>query len=313
MNRITLSLVAILFGVLGCSKKTFETQTEEKSFLGGAQYNSKVDILWVVDNSSSMAQHQSNITKQANVFFNDLLRLDLDFRVSAITTDVEYDRGELIGPILSPTTKDLKNKFKLLLSQGEDGSNLEKGLKALGLFIENEYSEKASFLRSDALLVLIFLSNEDDFSEGEPGDYANAIELIKGRVPGHTKGWVANFIGIIESQNPACSTRNDTWSLGSRYLDLVDLSGGTKTSICTDDFSLALGQIQKKVIALITDYRIDSLPLVESIRVTINKSVVPESDENGWKYIEDEGVIRFSGTWIPKPQDKVDVTYKPKL
>ncbi|MGC8928864.1 MAG: vWA domain-containing protein, partial [Myxococcota bacterium] len=50
----------------------------------------KSDILFLVDNSGSMAQEQENLAKNLDKFINGIISAQNDFHIAVITTDVDY-------------------------------------------------------------------------------------------------------------------------------------------------------------------------------------------------------------------------------
>ena len=67
----------------------------------------KFDVLWVVDNSTSMCQEQSNLTRNFSLFVERLTRLNADFRMGVITTDV-VNAGQQ-GELQNVPAVDLRN------------------------------------------------------------------------------------------------------------------------------------------------------------------------------------------------------------
>ena len=57
---------------------------------------SKIDVLWVVDNSPSMVEEQDNLAQNFNQFLGFLTRAQTDFHIAVTTTDVVNDQGRLI-------------------------------------------------------------------------------------------------------------------------------------------------------------------------------------------------------------------------
>jgi len=67
----------------------------------------KFDVLWVVDNSTSMCQEQSNLTRNFSRFVERLSGLNADFRMGVITTDV-VNAGQQ-GELQNVPAVDLRN------------------------------------------------------------------------------------------------------------------------------------------------------------------------------------------------------------
>jgi hypothetical protein len=55
----------------------------------------KVDILWIIDNSSSMCQEQNALTENFDAFIEGLAGINADFRLAVTTTDMDPNAGDL--------------------------------------------------------------------------------------------------------------------------------------------------------------------------------------------------------------------------
>ena len=66
---------------------------------GGDEGCAKIDILFVVDDSGSMAQEQANLTTNFPQFISVIEQSGLDYRVAVTTTGVDYtySQGSLPG------------------------------------------------------------------------------------------------------------------------------------------------------------------------------------------------------------------------
>lgn len=197
---------------------------------------SKMDILLVVDNSGSMKEEQANLTANFAVLTQ---RLDqyttasgaqLDYRIAVTTTgrSARYKMTpELPGmpplPTLDVNDKgddgrfrracsmshtwlergepDLSSNFSCVANVGAGGPALEMPLESLRLAVTTRMGDSANagFLRDDALLGVMILTDEDDCSRtdndftikddtcppGTPGyaavdDYVSALDAVKG-------------------------------------------------------------------------------------------------------------------------------------
>lgn len=156
----------------------------------------KADILFVVDNSKSMALEQQ---KLAGAFSNFASVLNgLDWQAVITTTDMTTTGmgGKLVdintsaGPvkILNAQIPNYENAFSTAISgQGENGSNDERGILSALRVIEN--GEQTGFLRTKSHLAVVVLSDEDErstygvqgfqlTSEEEPRGYVNRVNEI---------------------------------------------------------------------------------------------------------------------------------------
>lgn len=322
-RAILLSILACF--AIACSDTTrFGIAPTEVNFGQKVSYNNKVDILWVVDNSNSMADAQANLAAQTADFFNALNSLNLDYRIAAITTDMRsmvnppasnaQIQGRFIGntKVITASTPNFHQAFAEMIQPGVFGSGNEQGLAALQMALsENMLSTmNQGFLREDALLAIIFVSDEDDASIGNYEDYVDFLDQLKPEFEFEQRAWVANFIGVL-ALDGACTTRNQFSDPGIQYMNLVNISGGANTSICTADLRAALTNVKARIIDILTVYYLEQAADVSTIRVYINNKLLPKDTENGWTYDEEVKAIRFHGEGIPPADSNINIAYQP--
>lgn len=162
----------------------------------------KADILWVVDNSGSMEWAQSQLASRFTAYANKLQDMQVDFQLGVTSTEmcninwsngdpapdefcpVGYDivrgekvnnvmvgplRGELIGDswtgkkFLLPGAN-FVSSFGRLAKMGVNGSSVEHGLTAAKFAIQKALGNGVNkgFLRNDAFLSVVVLSDEED-------------------------------------------------------------------------------------------------------------------------------------------------------
>jgi hypothetical protein len=193
---------------------------------------------------------------------------------------------------------------------GQGGSPVEQGLAAMKEALSDEKLafQNAGFFRKESLLVVIFLSNENDQSVNE--DYISFLDELKPPLPSGERSWVAHFIGVLPDTN-SCSTYGNDYQPGFKYLDLVEASGGIAENICTADLRSALTAVKARVIDYISEFSLEREPLVETIRVFVNGVEVAKDPDNGWTYLEDKNAIRFNGDSVPTADSSVKIDYDP--
>ena len=189
---------------------------EEPSETAGC---AKVDLLFVIDNSHSMGSNQGALVESFPEFIDDLYAtLDStdSYHVGVVTTDAYVfntpecqSHGALVartggesssdaacGPYSGGTymteAEDLASSFACAAQVGVDGSIDERPIQAALEALGPTHAQgcNAGFLREDALLVLVIITDEEDdhtslFGEaqgspGEPNDWFAALEAIVG-------------------------------------------------------------------------------------------------------------------------------------
>lgn len=307
--------------MIGCSDKVnFNLPPTSEKFAQQVTYNNKVDILWIVDNSSSMLKHQQNLSAQIPELVQTLNSLKMDYHIAVVTTSmggVTPDGGKFVGhpKFITSTTADIVNTLKNRMIVGEAGSNNERGLESMATSLSTTYlsNEGQGFFRDNALLVVIALSDEDDKSSvSNPVKYyTNFLDTIKAPWLDGSRSWIFNFIGVLPTSSN-CKTFNDYSEAGLTFIDLVQVSGGVQESICSTNLSSAVGNIRARIYQILTDFKLSKVPIIASITVAINGEAIPRSTVNGWDYIESLNVVRFYGSAVPSADASIKVDFNPR-
>ncbi|MEN0059482.1 MAG: hypothetical protein AAGB31_11655 [Bdellovibrio sp.] len=268
----------------------------------------KVDILIVNDNSASMSFEQTRLAPRFANFIADLDARKVDYRIAMTTTDVSgsgsLKGGSLIyfkegTPYLTPKMSDRFTLFSSTIQRSEtlncekfianwirnNGGNVssinsssysaayaqncpsgdERGVYAANLVVKNNPS---SFIRSDAHLSIIFLSDEDERS-GSYGSSSFALEDMD--QPGTLVANVKTYLGadkfnslsvhaIVVKDNTCLGEQNsqtlDSYaptkglvrgSIGTVYLSFVTQGWGNSADICSSDYPSQLGEIRSSI------------------------------------------------------------------
>lgn len=291
----------------GCAASEFGLPQQQWEGLIQGVYNRQVDLVFVIDDSYTMQKHQEKLSQQAHIMAQILKSTRLDFRIGFVSTDLRSGgKGGRFLLTLSPQIQDWEKQFLQGFLLGELGSDVEAGLESLTRAIQNH----KTFLRPEALLYIVVLSDEDDYSPRSLGYYRDFLDQVKPAVPGFNKGWVLHYIGMLP-ESKGCTTFGSYKEVGRRYLELAQYSGGKWFDICQDSFSKVVAQLSAALIEVITEYSLPVEPDLSSIVVTVNGKVVPQDEHNGWVYIRDRRAIQFRGTAIPAVNDRVQVTFRP--
>ncbi len=237
------------------------------------------DILFVIDNSSSMYEEQTALQNSLAQFITLLSSSPVanDFQIGVTTTEVGSctasclagsftAQGTMRGD--SPT---LVPDFQAAVGVGTTGSNWEQPFEAMKLAIEKSApgGPNAGFIRPGARLAIFFLSDEDDCSTAtDPGSslaceqaklngglypvsgYADFLrapiqgevkDVVVYAVAGFSAKTLAPSCGRSQCTDQTCSTAFDK---GDRFLALAQQFGtaGRIGSICDPAFDGALAE-----------------------------------------------------------------------
>jgi len=150
----------------------------------------QVDVLWVVDNSSSMDTSQANLANNYASFITQFQTLGFDYHMAVTTTDAylansyfnnamsdyqptiaqfrdgfvgQFGLG-LSGITVMTSQNTTSSIFQKNMSEGTSGSGDERAFSSFVQALSDPTNTNSGFRRSSAFLAIIILSDEDDFS-----------------------------------------------------------------------------------------------------------------------------------------------------
>ena len=258
------------------------------------------DILFVIDNSGSMGVWQTALTDNFNSFISVFSVTGVDYQIAVITTDDETFRG----PILTETTIDLETEFTAQAVAGTWGSAMEKGLHyaELATMSGADAGPGSEFLRDDAKLIIIFISDEKDWSSKLDEEYETHFKSLKpsdSMVTAHAV--VGDSPSGCSSSPPAPSWANADY--GEGYIEVSALMGGEFVSICSTDWGTDLESLARDSI-LQRSFDLTDTPYEDTIIVEVDGIEVED-----WVYNEDENTVEFLGSYVPGAGAEVDINY----
>lgn len=343
--------LAVSLSACGSRDISFDLLAESATFnQNSAEVNGKIDILWVVDNSGSMATSQQAIADNFRRFIEKFQENGFDFQIAVTTSDAYKDifnagltqsvykngsyvndNGDTVSApkILRPDTPDLDKAFIANIVRGTNGSGDERVFQSLQAALSNQTNIDLGFPRKDAFLSIIIVSDEDDFS----WDGATSIDNQYNNPDLHTpvtyddflmsitestasnRRYNVNSIAILDSltmTGAECRTSlgGGERKIGSRYKALSEFSQGILGSVC-EDFATTLATISNKIIELSTQFYLDRIPAAGSLKVFVNGQEVPEDPVNGYVYNQTSNSIAFFGSAVPAAGAAITVSYDP--
>jgi hypothetical protein len=273
-----------------------------------------VDILLVIDNSGSMKSYQRQLSTNFDEFISYFSQADINYQIAAITTDIESrTAGQILeGTIISPDTPDGATTFERIVQVGVQGSSMESGLEAAYEALTEPLvsNQNAGFLRDDAYLALIFVSDEEDSSPMPVNDYINGFFQVKGQRARDV--FTSSALCVIDMAD--CAGVTDYGEVGSRYIDMATQTGGVLGNICADDFAPVVTDLSLNASRLQGTYYLSELPSVDSLQVSVDETEIA-CDEGKWRYdlLDYEGTptgtVLFDLGWLPPSNSQIAVRY----
>lgn len=326
MNFKTIKKILIWIPVsvllVSCSNRDFGLPSQDTHFQQTPTFNNKVDILFLSDDSGSMTSYRQQMANQSAAIINRLNQMGMDYHIAVTSTSygvsytTAYSGGKFIGTpaYLTNATPNLASQLASHLMFNIPGSDIEQGLTSIQVALSpGNLGTNPGFFRSDALLAVIVLSDDEDRSAGTVQSYINFFDSIKAPFPNGARSWVLNLIGSL-SLNTACGSYVN---VGTRYISMATASGGITQSICNSDWSTTMGNIQKVISELMTTYYFNVQPNPASILVKVDGVIQLTNAQNGWT-LESVGTgatakyfLKFHGTGVPPLYSNVAVTFTP--
>ncbi len=235
------------------------------------EQNSKTDILFVIDNSSSMYAEQKEISKRFDKFVHQIK--DLDWQIGITTTDPRTNQVWSDGRLdpfqrglyyLTPSlgVENAQALFADKVRRRESGWDTEEGIKATYRAIERSMNPRnevdralASFMREKSALAIVLVSDEDESNNNIKNRGSELIKLVQQKW-GTNK--VFQFNSII-THTQEC-LRGDGLSMGYAYEQLSMDTNGIVGDICAKNYSKILKDIGEGVANLVKVYKLSCVP-----------------------------------------------------
>jgi len=300
----------------------------------------KADIIWVIDESGSMLDERSSVRDNAVYFFQHAVAAALDFRMGVVDMNIQNNGTFCTGENASA------NRFLLpgqesnfsacaLAPHGalpDDGSE-EHGLNQARAALQNHLSsgDPLKDIRPDALLVFIFVTDEDD-QEGEDRgctgspysdpqlvscfentpsrSFSILRDALLARQANDGPGGVAHaIIGYPES---CLSAGGGTAAEpGKGYYELAMATGGLIGSVCAADMGMTMDLILDSIVAQASPLVLAHHPISTSIAASLDNGPLWRSRVNGFDYHASTNSLVFYGqSFSPDVISEVIVSYR---
>lgn len=280
------------------------------------QRDDAADVLIVVDNSSTMIEEQPRLRAAAHVLVDEAVRRGIDFHIGVTSTGMTpapsapacpggADGGEAgrLVPVdgsrprlLTPATPDVREVLAENVVVGTC-HELEQGMEAMRLALSEPLrsGHNAGFLRADAKLGVIFVSDEDDHSGFAVSDYLAFLRTLKGE-----GGARVHAVVDLGGACPEGAGR------ANRIIELVQGTHGLAETICEADWSGALAKIAADLFTFRTAFSLSAQPDADGIVVFVDGA---EADPSTYRHDPGSNSVSFAPGNQPRPGAVVEVRY----
>ncbi|TNE85106.1 MAG: hypothetical protein EP330_27270 [Deltaproteobacteria bacterium] len=324
MRKFAATSTLLLIGLIGgCS----EYEVQDFGYVDVFNQNpaEDVDILLVVDNSCSMQTYQTRLGQNFSQFISWFVGANINYQIAVTTTSLtqpnpnctsaEHARipapGQFVdNTVITPSTPDAASVFNTLVNVGTCGSANEMGLEAarLALSEPNLSGANAGFLRPEASLSLIFVSDEEDYSPLPVNEYINGFFDVKGQRDRHI--FNASALAI---DSDACVSFIER---GSRYIDVAQQTSGVLGDLCSDDFESIVTELSLNASRLRDAFFLSSDPDPNNLHVFVEDTEIDCGTGIWWLEYrldaagEERTAVVFDWQNLPQPNERVSVRYE---
>lgn len=300
----------------------------------------KADIIWVIDESGSMSDERTSVRDNAVYFFQHAVAAALDFRMGVVDMNIQNNGTFCTGPNASA------NRFLLPGQESafgacaldphgalpENGSE-EHGLNQARAALQNHLNtgDPLKDIRPDALLVFIFVTDEDD-EEGEgrgctdfsyndtqlvscfenlpSRSFSIVRDALHARTINDGPGGVAHAI-IGYPENCLMSGGGTAAEPGKGYYELAMATGGLIGSVCASDMGMTMDLILDSIVAQASPLVLAHYPISTSISASLDNGPLWRSRVNGFDYRASTNSLVFYGqSFSPDTMSEVFVAYR---
>lgn len=270
-----------------------------------------VDVLFIVDNSGSMSEEQRALRDNFSLFMQYFAGSGLDYHVGVISTDCDSPRtkGVLIEDSSSNTAyiddtftgEEATASFQQRANLGTNGSSDERGKDAAwAALVTNATTTSAGFMRDEADLSIIVISDERDWSHDVTvNEFSSWMTALK------PDG--ATYFSSVVGLGNGCPTAER----GTGYLEVTGNVGGIEWDICSTDYASLLDQLGLQAAGLKNEFFLSLVPVESSIAVSVTDpegGVTDYSAGSDWTYSQSRNSVSFSSVF-PDPLSVVNITY----
>ena len=267
------------------------------------EYNTTVDVLWVIDNSCSMSDNVENVKNNFNSFLGSFLSLGLDYQMAITTTD-RADNGAFKGQIMNSnqgqsTVESIFNStLQTILDQAGTSSSqdTEVGLE----MTKASLTSNSSFIRDpNNGLSVILVTDEDDNGSNQTG--SSYISWFQGLKPNDPT--LVRMSAFLDANGGAFGG-NPT------YDEVIEATQGYVADINAQNWSTDLEAIALAAAGLTVIFPLEETPTsISSITVTVNGQEISQGIFDGWTYDSNLNALVFHGASIPEEGSTVKVSY----
>jgi hypothetical protein len=232
----------------------------------------KLDVLWVIDASGSMAEERPKLLAALPSFMDDLLGSGFDWHVGVVTMGEGPSRplGALVlsggAAYLTPDTPDPVGALSQMAAEddtaGPGGQGFLAALDALTMPTPELLARNGGFLRDSAELRVIVVSDQDDQSAPAVtrDQFVAAMQVLK-----PDPSTPVSFSAITGDAPGGCDAANS----GAAYVAAADALDGAVGSVCDEDWTASMPSVAVQDGVFNTEFFLTQVPVPGTLSVWV--------------------------------------------
>jgi hypothetical protein len=322
VKSIWLGFAAISLLASGCGKHSdylyylsqkepnahYDVNVKEIHSAGG------IDILWVIDNSGSMSDHQQNVIRNTGLFLQDFLAKRISWKMGLLSTDILDAPFVGFKRPFDNTDPDPTLTFQTAVTKlGTMGDPEERTFDP----ILKAFQNYPDFLRVNTPLAVLVVT---DATEQSAIDATTFVQRLRALI-GSRDLYVYPVLAATDIAPPGgCIASGETSFAysGSSYETFAKAAKISHAySICDSDFGTNLGKIGNEIVSQIfhPEIRLGKRPKASTLRVLYHGNPLPSGkpeDGGMWYYDQDRNAIAFYSLDFAKGDtEAVTIDYSP--
>jgi hypothetical protein len=255
-----------------------------------------IDIVWLIDKSGSMNQHGASVV--AGIEQMMLSLPPSGWRLGITTTAWGNASNTSQFPLVPGDS--VQDAWDAYNNTGNHG--LEAGFDALySYLIENSYNQ--SWLRPDAGLLVVFVSDEEEQSSRDfASTPAGVLDFINWYGNQRPSVFLASIVNLPAPES-VCNNNPHATYIGQRYIDATNAFGGVVVDICSEDWAPGV-QAATTQVEPYEEWELTFTPIEETLIVFVDSV---ETSDLDWTYDFLSNSIKF--LVIPPEGAHVEIGY----
>jgi hypothetical protein len=291
----------------------------------------EVDVLWVIDNSCSMAEEQTTLVNNFDAFISYFLDSGLDWHIGVTSTDIRdngvpgnYGTLRSIGEIryIDEDTPNPIETFRQMASLGVTGSGNETGISAAynAIALHGDPGPNQDFYREDATLSIITISDENDYStDPSLNEFISWLSNLKPSIDDVSYSSIVCLDQDLLNGFYCGTTTFSQPSVGSNYISVTNAVGGILWDVREYEWAPVLDELGLQAAGLKREFFLTDIPILETLDVWV---VIPDEDTGtgeihynfdlgvDYTYSQVRNSITFI-TFVPPQLSRVEIEYIP--